>query len=883
MNAHIQIRKLKYIIFFFLLFSFSKSDFKEINLEKNDFSETYSNQMETLKFKIKGNSSPYIKITAKGKNPSIKNHIISYYQDEDLKKRKQLSQSIKDTTIMWLTKDQIKKDFYITIECSAESFSLEININKKEKAELYLNEQYTYFVSKENKEMDFILKNSQIEYDENEEYYVALWVRGNYEIETKISGGNTENHSSSQYSYYRIEFDDDFTNSKITFKIKGEVGDLINVGLIFFWDYVDNYCSAHLKLENGEEVSGYLPLGVGHYFPYNILDDISQDPLGNYYDFNNKHMSLPLLHITESYYNEKSYFVESQKKDIFYTIQHIYNTVYDGQGNNKYSPLLNGVYNYQKIYEDTTIGLIPMKPEDDFNFLTYEIIPVMGNISVSIYECDNYPLCNINIGIKESKKIDNFREYYYTTYSNKEWGDITPISKKQKMLLITCINGIKNKYIDNLCAVNINMKTNKKMVNFTDYTLMEPPYQRFISKNNEDKYFIERSNNPIHLYIEKITGNFIIEINGKENNYKKYSEGNKYFFLIPKNTDVNIKIKAKDNSFYSLNANFNNKKEYFSIGYNYLLSLENDIELKTGTYDEDDEEFNNETLYQNENNYKNIILNGNSNDGAYDDDEDNALDYFIGIYPLNCEINVQVLLDDKSYDEKTIEKDNFYQNILSELKEYKFKIKNVNSKSSGNCMLYITSYFKYFCNYYNYITLSNGISQTINFNKNNNLMKFSFPHTNLEKDIKLNFTLLNEGEYKAKINISGENSEKDINESKEILLKADYIKSKCQDFKSICYIFLDIETKDSKKESNLKITLTTGDNKDDDDDDDEDDDKKLIIILSIIGVVVVAIIIGFIIYILKTIKKNKDLNQKVNQISFKEENNDIDAVDTLLD
>ena len=529
MNAHIQTGKLKYILFFFLLFSFSKSDFQEIDLEKSDFSKTYNNQVEALKFKIKGNSSPYIKITAKGKIAGIKNHIISYYQDEDLKKRKQLSQSIKDTTIMWLTKDQIKKDFYITVECAIKPFSFEMNVNKKEKAELYLNEQYTYYVSKENKEMDFILKNSKIEYDENEEYYVAAWVRGNYEIETKISGGNTENHSSSQYSYYRIDFDDDFTNSKITLKIKGEVGNLINVGLIFFKECVDNHCRAQLKLENGEEVSGYLPLGVEHCFPYNSLDNV-YIPLGSYYDFNNKHMSLPLFSGGSLYSDEKSYCVESEKEDIFYSLQHLNNTSYDEQGNNKYSPLLNGVYNYQNIKERTAIGLIPMKPEDDFNFITYEIIPYMGNISISIYECDNYPLCNINIEINELKKIDHYRSYYYTTFSNKEWGDITPISKKQKMLLITCINGIKNEYINNLCAVNINMKTDKKIVDFTDYTLMEPPYQRFIRKSNEDKYFIKRSNSPIHLYIEKIIGNFIIEINGKENNYKKYSEGNKYFF-----------------------------------------------------------------------------------------------------------------------------------------------------------------------------------------------------------------------------------------------------------------------------------------------------------------------------------------------------------------
>ena len=43
----------------------------------------------------------------------------------------------------------------------------------------------------------------------------------------------------------------------------------------------------------------------------------------------------------------------------------------------------------------------------------------------------------------KSKKIDNYRNYYYTTYSRKEWGkDISPISKKQNMLLMTCENGI---------------------------------------------------------------------------------------------------------------------------------------------------------------------------------------------------------------------------------------------------------------------------------------------------------------------------------------------------------------------------------------------------------------------------------------------------------
>ena len=880
MNDHKKSIKLEYILFFIFLFSFAKSDlnFVEINLDNGDFSQTYNDQNEVKKFKIKSNQSPYLEIAVKGKNGRINNHIISYYQKEDLEERKQLSQSIKDTTIMWLTQGQIKKDFYITVECAKkESCSFEMKINKKEKAELYLNEQYTYYITDENKEMDFILKNSLIEYEENNRYYVAVWVKSNKKIETKIiSGGKNENHSCETFSYYRVEFDDNFINSKYVLKIKGEIGNLINVGLIFFRECVDNHCSAQLRLEDGEEVSGYISNGLSHSFGYNDLDK-SKFPLGEYYDFNNIHMRKGYTLRRDYYSQERSYFIDSKDDDIFYSLQHINNTLYQGLGNNKYSPLLHGVYYNKDFHHSTTIGLIPMKLEDNFNYLTYEVIPSIGTISVSIAECNNYPLCDIN-EIK-SKKIDNYRNYYYTTYSRKEWGkDISPISKKQNMLLITCENGINNNILDNICSAYINMKTDKKAINYTDFTLKQPPYQRFIKKDNEDKYFLKPSKNPIHLYIEKITGDFSIVINGKDNKYKEYSKGNKNFFIIPENIDVNIKIKAKENSFYSINANFNNKKEYFSIGYNYLLNIENDIELKIGEYDEeeDDEEFYNETLYKNAKEDKDA--NDNPNDNLYD--EEDILDYFIGIYPINCDIKVQVLLNNEIYDQKDIKEDNFYQNILTEYRDYKFKLIKKESKSSEKCLFYLTSYFKNIYNYNNYITLLNGISFTIDFKKENKLMKFSFPHTNLENDIKIDFNIIKEGKYKAKIKINEESIDEQINESKEIKFKANDIKQKCKDFKSICYILLDIEAEDSQKESELKITLIS------EEEDDDDDDKKLIIILSIIGVVIIAIIVGLIIYIIKTYKRNQGLNKAVNQISFKEDNdndNNEGIVDTLLD
>ena len=905
MNTSKQWRKLDYIITLFFLFSFVKAEFVEINLKNNDFSETYHNQNEVLQFRILGISSPYIKISVEGKDNKINNHIISYYQKEDLKERKQLSQSLKDKTIMWLTQEQIKNDFYITVECAKKPCSFDININKKDKAELYLNEQYTYYVAEENKEMDFILKDSQKEYDEERRYYVAIWVRGNYEIESKLSGGEKEDFSSTRYSYYRVEYNDDFINSKFILNIKGEVGDLINVGLIFFSEDIDNHYEAKLKLENGEEVSGFLSNKLGHIFPYNNLDP-NLNPNGYFYDINNKH-------INGAFNKDFQYYkIEANNDDIFYTLQHIFETEYDGQGNNKYSPLLNGIYNYKNIYEGTTIGLIPMKPEYDFNFLTYEIIPYLGDIDASIYECNNYPLCHINDEIiKKSKKIEKYMNYYYT-FNNNEWEeDINPISKKQNMLLITCKKGLNIPNDRSLCSAYINMKTDKKFVNYTDFTKEKPPYHRFIRQNNEDKYFLQNSDNEIQLYIEEITGNISIEINGKKNNYQKYIEGNKYFYVIPNSIDANIIIKANENSFYSMNGNFNNKKEIFTIGYNYLMSINNNIQLSF--YEDEEDEVDNVRnskyiAFEKEIPHEFKSLLNYENKFIEDNDKDNTLDSYVGFYPLNCDIFVKIMWLNHTI-MFNVQKEKFRKEIFVDFYNYKFEIsKQNNGNPSESCLFYISSYLKNNNNNYGIILLNN-TSQIIKEEKK--LIPFSFPHTNLENNININFELLNEAEYKVRISINDSIVQNELINSKKtnIILVSDDIKKNCIDFKFICNIFLEVERENNQKESNFKINLTSlkGDkNKGDgeneketeeegknngknngkgngeEDDDDDDNNNKLIIILSILGVGVVLIIIGAIIFYLKVYNKNKDLNNAINQISFKDDDDREGMGDTLL-
>ena len=185
----------KNILFFIILFYFSKPIFTDINLTNGLYTKNFTLASENLKFKIKEiKNYSYLKIITDeiGKKLNT-NHIISYYQEQNLKERKQISQSIKNKTIMWLNKDQIIEDFYITIECAKIPCSFNLSLEGKNTAELDLNEQYTYYVTEENKKMNFNFKLLKPPYiNKGTNFYASVWARGNQKIECELKGANSD-------------------------------------------------------------------------------------------------------------------------------------------------------------------------------------------------------------------------------------------------------------------------------------------------------------------------------------------------------------------------------------------------------------------------------------------------------------------------------------------------------------------------------------------------------------------------------------------------------------------------------------------------------------------------------------------------------------------
>ena len=139
-----------------LLFFFTKQDPKNIEYKGETLTDSNENINEIVTFKISVSDKPaYLKITAKGKNAgdqSNTTHIISYHQNEkNINEREQLSLSETETTIMYLSKEQLKPKFYISVQCEKYPCNYDFILDSKEYAELNITDSFSYYVTESNK------------------------------------------------------------------------------------------------------------------------------------------------------------------------------------------------------------------------------------------------------------------------------------------------------------------------------------------------------------------------------------------------------------------------------------------------------------------------------------------------------------------------------------------------------------------------------------------------------------------------------------------------------------------------------------------------------------------------------------------------------------
>ena len=880
-----------FLLFLFLCYTQSIENIQTIILynETATIDSLNAPSYLNISFDTESNIPNYIKIQVEHKkkteNEVSPKCVISFYQnDANFKERKQFSQSVSGKTFIWLNKEQIKNEFYVLIQSSDNSSEYTLNIFLKETAELFLNEQYSYYVSEENQEMNFTINNDISEvvgYN-----LITLWAKGNKEINTTLDVPDYQQHLKyNAYFFYLKEFKE----FQYKFQVYGKVGDIINVGSILFEGENDLISHTLFKGNSEIEITGFIRKEMietvcykfekinqlMEYSSYVIYDNVENLFESNQYKYNGEDYDLKCITFPENV----------EVDEIFYSIYYIPDNNATGIRNveDLSSFQINGL-NYRKyIKSGETIEILPIMPDLNFGFLTYYVNILKGKAKIELYTCDTYPLCTVDLNnIKDAIKLQDFYSYSYS-YTKNDLNDnlLSNVNPEKKIMLITCENEniieveteTGTEQYKDTCLINANIyKTYDKILISQNYN-----YHKHSRKYNEDFYLIssQYEGKPIYINIELLSGDITVNMTN-EYSYSLYEKNNLKLYIITNygNNDLMFSIYAKNESLYNIRyyiPEFNSIAPHMAMeGGSYLFTISKDQGEDEGI------------LISNSFEYLESALMNEA--------------YFVGFYPLNSEIKVEyVFLSGSPFNYEPLDKkQGFYQEI------FRPKMKRTNSlgyKISKNDnitedYLFYISIFKYnneTNDDYSGIFLRNNVSQLFAFDKNNSIMKFSYAYTekNDNNEVNIILKLLDKETYKLNVyinNIESKNVYNIIN-NETIFIKSKEIINICGNEHQICKISFSLISENNLNESSIEINVNTNseekdepgpptppptptpppNNKDNENGKDNNQPNVLLIVIIAVVALIVIIIIVFLILRLKR-KKSSNINDEIETI-----------------
>jgi len=645
---------------------------------------------------------------------------------------------------------------------------------------------------------------------------ISIWTKGNKELQSDL---NLTNIHSKKYRGYHAYIIDNQESKEINLNltIKAKVGDFIEIGALFING--DNYVQ-NKEINN---VFGFFKKGVfenikfDYPFPISCVDLYDQEALV-YPGIENYNIKEGILKMKNKYGLDE-YFYSFECKD---KRKKYFNRL------NQFLPLIDGAMYQISVYNDEVFGLISMKPDDDFQYLTYYMKEDYNIFNASILNCDNYPLCTMNETNERTLLYHNFSSI---TYNKNDCKDISPISKNQKILILR--KNDKNVF----CSILVNMYTNKHNITLRpDVTLLKN-----IKKGSEETFIVSLNT----LLIEKIIKKYSmtkfkfflnveilsgeIELELKEGNLYKHE--NKYLYEKEsgKIDFFNFKIKAKKNSVYNIAIYFETELKFLVPQANYLLKFNDDLNK------------NQLTIMRLEKIKDNII---------------------VSFYNAKSKISVEKL----DYYEIQ-ETNNFFQDLYEKNESiYNVKLKNKRENSNSYNM----------SSYINYVILAKGIPHPFLFdNSKFKKINYMYLYDEENEDLKIHFTLNDNTKYNLSVLINDKQYKNYNNISKKysyIELDKNAIKNNSVS-DQLCRINFIVSPQNSNNNSIMEITINPIESKINS----SGGSSSSILnnkIFQIVGSIILALLIILIIVIsilCYTKKANKNLIDKINKTSFQDE------------
>ena len=213
------IKKMKRIIYIFILFLFSfyliecEDILEDIDLVNGNYSKNFTLNKEEI-FKIKGEKEfNYIKIFVKVQEIESDSEIPYniFYQTENCTNISRLYQSLNDTRKKFINIDDLQTDSNIIIKCDKYPCNIKLNFNGIKNIPLIEEENNTYYIIQQKKEIVFKLQNvsQQFKNKKLSEYSVEIFLDRNNQkdfIKFKLIG--TDNNYNNDNNLHKIKYDE---------------------------------------------------------------------------------------------------------------------------------------------------------------------------------------------------------------------------------------------------------------------------------------------------------------------------------------------------------------------------------------------------------------------------------------------------------------------------------------------------------------------------------------------------------------------------------------------------------------------------------------------------------------------------------------------------
>lgn len=711
--------------------------------------------------------------------------------------RGQISKGGLKTTEFYIKKGQFSNSFFLTVQCqTTEGCSYNITISKKNEAEIDHMGVFNYYVSEGNRDMNFKFKN---ENHDEENGQLTLYATGGKNIILKLhdcdeldcvqhdfNGGAAITIPSANLEYYGVQViaqAGDYISLGIDFKKEGAVKELTpemgeTTGL--------------LKKEDLNKVCYDLPDELDVYFITGRIFD--GKAIIKYMDSNNEEVNIKTSKYENGFfyavYNTNFHTVNSlcislDKQEIMaYSVQIQAHSTFNGAN---FLPQTNG-FTYPRIIPvGKTITLNSLIPKTETGALVFNMIAKVGYPKMYTYDCDTYPLINVDdkdIENGVTKKVSDINGI--STISTLAIPD-SPIDAEQKLVVFKCHESTDNITVEDYqyCELLVTMFGESETIKLIN----KQPFGQYNTPGDINHYLIDFSSEeerPTKVFIDflVVTGDVKITIYDDDTNEEitvahKYYLSNKIFYSVPVDDSlkkIRIETSSRINSYYLVEYKLINSKggettiNYINSGINYLIPIETNQAEET------------------------IVI------------ESLKITppemFFSSFYSLNCKFEITGQIQDTpanidtygSYSQSVY---TYKENEESHSKTFVAKIKEKNLIGDDDiCMLYVSGleYYKTTSGIRKEILISEGVPQKTIFTESLKKIRYVFPHADPSKNLTCSLNMLVPGKFGFRIFFREKefNFDKVYSQNGIFFLKNETIQQFCQDYE-LCSVTIEIE------------------------------------------------------------------------------------------